>query len=106
MGHGKVDTTLNVYAQVIDGSKRAAAEKIGGELFTIVHTPEMVSELTHCVNSEHIGDRSSSFLQARAPRVESDDENRADSSHDMAAQGPAAGGSSPGISAAGEADDR
>ena len=25
MGHAKVDTTLNVYTQVIDGSKRAAA---------------------------------------------------------------------------------
>jgi integrase len=37
MGHAKVDTSLNVYAQVIDGAKRSAAEKVSGELFTIVH---------------------------------------------------------------------
>jgi integrase len=46
MGHAKVDTSLNVYAQVIDGAKRAAAEKVSGELFTIVHKPENGSELT------------------------------------------------------------
>ena len=40
MGHANVDTTLNVYTQVLDGSVRAAVEKIGGELFTIVHRPE------------------------------------------------------------------
>jgi integrase len=39
MGHEKVDTTLNVYAQLVDGSVRAAADRIGSELFTIVHTP-------------------------------------------------------------------
>jgi integrase len=37
MGHVNVDTTLNVYTQVLDGSVRDAVEKIGGELFTIVH---------------------------------------------------------------------
>jgi integrase len=37
MGHANVDTTLNVYTQVLDGSVRAAAEKVGSELFTIVH---------------------------------------------------------------------
>jgi hypothetical protein len=37
MGHANVDTTLNLYTQVLDGSVRAAAEKIGSELFTIVH---------------------------------------------------------------------
>ena len=37
MGHANVDTTLNVYTQVLDGSVRDAVEKIGGELFTIVH---------------------------------------------------------------------
>lgn len=47
MGHAKVDTTLNVYTQVIDESKRAAAEKIGHELFTIVQSPKGTSELTH-----------------------------------------------------------
>ena len=36
----KVDTTLNVYAQVVDGSLRRAAETVGSELFTIVHEPE------------------------------------------------------------------
>ena len=40
MGHANVDTTLNVYTQVLDGSVRDAVEKIGGELFTIVHRPE------------------------------------------------------------------
>jgi integrase len=40
MGHASVDTTLNVYTQVLDGSLRAAVEKVGSELFTIVHSPE------------------------------------------------------------------
>jgi len=47
MGHAKVDTTLNVYTQVIDGALRAAVDKIGSELFTIVHNPETGVELTH-----------------------------------------------------------
>jgi hypothetical protein len=47
MGHTKVDTTLNVYTQVIDGSARTAADKVGSELFTIVHNLEKASELTH-----------------------------------------------------------
>jgi integrase len=34
MGHANVDTTLNVYTQVLDGSLRAAVDKVGGELFT------------------------------------------------------------------------
>ena len=34
-GHAKLDTTLNVYTQVIDGSLRDDA--VGSELFTIVH---------------------------------------------------------------------
>ncbi len=37
MGHVNVDTTLNVYTQVLDGAVRAAVENVGGELFTIVH---------------------------------------------------------------------
>ena len=37
MGHANVDTTLNVYTQVLDGSVREAVEKVGGPLFTIVH---------------------------------------------------------------------
>ncbi len=47
MGHAKVDTTLNVYTQVLDSSRRAAVEKVGEELFRIVQKPETVSELTH-----------------------------------------------------------
>ncbi len=39
-GHAKVDTTLNVYTQVVDGSLRKAADVVGSELFTIVHKPE------------------------------------------------------------------
>ena len=41
MGHANVDTTLNVYTQVLDGSLRNAVEQVGGELFTIVHKPEV-----------------------------------------------------------------
>jgi len=37
MGHANVDTTLNVYTQVLEESVRAAVDKVGGELFTIVH---------------------------------------------------------------------
>ncbi len=36
MGHANVDTTLNVYTQVLDGSVREAVDKVGGELFTAV----------------------------------------------------------------------
>jgi integrase len=39
MGHAKVDTTLNIYTQVVDGAARAAVDTIGSELFTIVHNP-------------------------------------------------------------------
>jgi hypothetical protein len=39
MGHANVDTTLNVYTQVLDGSVKAAVEKVGSELFRIVHKP-------------------------------------------------------------------
>jgi hypothetical protein len=40
MGHAHVDTTLNIYTQVLDGSLREAAEKVGRELITIVQSPE------------------------------------------------------------------
>jgi integrase len=40
MGHANVDRTLNVYTQVLDGSLRAAADRVGSELFTIVHKQE------------------------------------------------------------------
>ncbi len=44
MGHAKVDTTLTVYTQVLEGSLRAAVETIGQELFT------------HCSQSGGAGD--------------------------------------------------
>ena len=47
MGHANVDTTLNVYTQVLDGSLRAAVDKIGTELFTIVQSQPGDSSLTH-----------------------------------------------------------
>jgi len=47
MGHANVDTTLNVYTQVLDGSVRDAVEKIGSELFTIVRWPEQASAVSH-----------------------------------------------------------
>ena len=47
MGHANVDTTLNVYTQVLDGSLRAAVDKIGTELFTMVQSPPGGSSLTH-----------------------------------------------------------
>ena len=34
MGHAEVDTTLNVYTQVIDGALRTAVDKIGSGLFS------------------------------------------------------------------------
>jgi hypothetical protein len=49
MGHTKVDTTLNVYTQVIDGALRAAVNKVGSELFTIVHNRKNGAELSRCV---------------------------------------------------------
>jgi long-subunit acyl-CoA synthetase (AMP-forming) len=46
MGHANVDTTLNVYTQVLDGSVRSAVATIGDELFTIVYTSGGTEELT------------------------------------------------------------
>jgi hypothetical protein len=47
MGHTKVDTTLNVYTQVLDGAAREAASRIGFELATIGHSAEGSTALTH-----------------------------------------------------------
>ena len=47
MGHTKVDTTLNVYTQVLDGAAREAAARIGSELSRIVQKPETRGALTH-----------------------------------------------------------
>ena len=38
MGHAKVGTPLNVYAQVLDASVREAAERVGSKLITIDQT--------------------------------------------------------------------
>ena len=40
MGHAKVDTTLNVYTQVIDGAKLAAAQAVGNGLIEIERNSE------------------------------------------------------------------
>jgi integrase len=46
MGHTNADVTINVYTQVLDASLRTAVDRIGGELFTIVHETETGSELS------------------------------------------------------------
>lgn len=46
MGHTNADVTLNVYTQVVDGALRNAADRIGSELFTIVHDSETGLELS------------------------------------------------------------
>jgi integrase len=47
MGHTKVDTTLNVYTQVLDGAARDAATRVGSELSRIVQNPGRATALTH-----------------------------------------------------------
>jgi integrase len=47
MGHTNADVTLNVYTQVMDDSLRIAVDRVGGELFTIVHQPGGTGALTH-----------------------------------------------------------
>ena len=44
MGHANVYTTLNVYTQVMDESRRTAAGKIGSTLFSIVQFPGRSSQ--------------------------------------------------------------
>ena len=46
IGHTNADVTLNVYTQVMDDSLRTAVDRVGGELFTIVHRPEEAGALT------------------------------------------------------------
>jgi len=46
MGHTNADVTINVYTQVLDASLRTAVDRIGGELFTIVHESRNGSEVT------------------------------------------------------------
>jgi integrase len=52
MGHAKVDTTLNVYAQVLGDSVRESAERVGSKLITIDHTASEVAATTHCDHPE------------------------------------------------------
>ena len=40
--HANVDTTLNVYTQVLDGSVREAVQNVGDQMFTIVHRPAAI----------------------------------------------------------------
>ena len=47
MGHAKVDTTMNVYTQVLDGAARAAADRVGSELFRIVQNSGGTTALIH-----------------------------------------------------------
>jgi len=46
-GHAKVDTTLNVYAHVLDDSVGEAAERGGGSLITVDHSSSKVATTTH-----------------------------------------------------------
>jgi len=50
MGHAKVDTTLNVYTQVIDGAKLAAAQAVGSGLIEIERNAEGPTTLIHCAD--------------------------------------------------------
>jgi integrase len=47
MGHSKVDTTMNVYTQVLDGAARSAADRVGSELFRVVQIPDGTTPPTH-----------------------------------------------------------
>jgi hypothetical protein len=47
MGHAKVDTTLNMYAQVLDDSVRDAALRVGSKLIAIDHTAPEVATAAH-----------------------------------------------------------
>jgi Phage integrase family len=47
MGHTKIDTTLNVYTQVLDGAAREAADRVGSELARIGQTAGGTTTLTH-----------------------------------------------------------
>ena len=47
MGHTKVDTTMNVYTQVLDGAARLAADRVGSESFRVVQIPDGTATPTH-----------------------------------------------------------
>ncbi len=43
----KVDTTMNVYTQVLDGAARLAADRVGSELLRVVQIPDGTTAPTH-----------------------------------------------------------
>jgi integrase len=47
MGHTNIDTTLNVYTQVLDGAARDAADRVGSELARIGQTAGGTTTLIH-----------------------------------------------------------
>jgi integrase len=47
MGHTNVNTTMNVYTQVMEDSLGAAVNKVGQELFSFVQSAEGERELIH-----------------------------------------------------------
>lgn len=47
MGHTKVDTTMSVYTQVLDGAARLAADSVGSELFRVVQIADGTTTPTH-----------------------------------------------------------
>ena len=47
MGHAKVDTTLNVYTQVIDGAKLRSRAAVGNGLIKLIRNPEGATALIH-----------------------------------------------------------
>ena len=47
MGHTNADVTLNVYTQAMDDSLRTAVDRVGNELFNIVHCDEGSQEPSH-----------------------------------------------------------
>lgn len=47
MGHTKVDTTINVCTQVLDGAARDAATRVGSELARIVQTSDPTTTPMH-----------------------------------------------------------
>lgn len=47
MGHTNADVTLNDSTQPMDDSLRTAVDRVGKELFNIVHSDEGADELSH-----------------------------------------------------------
>jgi hypothetical protein len=57
---------MNVYTQALDGAARAAADRVGSELFRIVQKPERAAALTRRSGS-------SGWTRTDAAQRESDD---------------------------------